>query len=253
MGSVFLFANIGVALAILALTLSAFRRGGRHGRSWVFFAAASIGLALNAVSDTLGVPFLGQVSELVFTSLLAVGFAFLYGQDRDDMERAEELAATDPLTSLYNMRAFREQVGARIDETRRHAGRCAVAILDLDEFKALNDTQGHAAGDRVLQLVATATRSGLRPHDIAARYGGDEFVLFLDRCDAAEAKRVVRRITTSVNALSDAVRGGVTVSAGVASFPAHGSDLATLLEAADAVLLEIKRTGRNDVRTADVA
>lgn len=258
------FGNFAVALAILSLTASTLRSGARprHIRSWLFFGAASIVLTVHSFVSALGASLeqVSQATQLVFTSLLAVGFLFLYGADREEMERlarqkadAEELATRDALTSLYNMRAFRDIAGAAIDETRGKGGHCAVAILDLDGFKTLNDTQGHPAGDRILQLVATATRANLRAHDIAARYGGDEFVIYMDRCDAAEARRVAHRIRKSFHALSDAVRGGVTLSAGVAAHPEHGPDLATLLAAADQVLLEVKRSGKNDVRSVGAA
>jgi diguanylate cyclase (GGDEF)-like protein len=251
--------NVAVSLAILALTLSTFRSGARprHARSWFFFGTASIVLSVDSfVSLLSGVPPLSSAIRFVFASLLAVGFALLYGADRNEIERVEqekahalELATRDPLTALYNMRAFREIAGKRLAEAFAKGTRCAIAILDLDGFKRLNDTQGHPAGDRFLQLVATATRASLRPDDLAARYGGDEFIVFLDRCDGEEAQRVVHRIRESVQNLSAGMNGGVTVSAGVAALPEHGRDLASLLQAADEVLLEVKRTGKNDVRT----
>jgi diguanylate cyclase (GGDEF)-like protein len=253
--------NVAVSLAILALTLSTFRIGARprHARSWFFFGSACVVLAVDSfvglISGTV-IPPLSSAIRLVFAFLLAVGFVLLYGADRNEIERVErekahalELATRDPLTALYNMRAFREIAGKRVLEAFAKGARCAIAILDLDGFKRLNDTQGHPAGDRFLQLVATATRASLRPDDLAARYGGDEFIVFLDRCDAEEAQRVVHRIRESVQNLSAGMKGGVTLSAGVAALPEHGRDLAGLLDAADEVLLEVKRTGKNDVRT----
>ncbi|MGH2450372.1 MAG: GGDEF domain-containing protein [Candidatus Limnocylindria bacterium] len=245
-------ANLALALTILALTLSTFRgRRPRHIRSWIFFGLASLTLVISTGLEVVGVAQpLPRAFQVMTTALLAVGFAFLYGADQNEMRRVQEQAERDPMTGLYNLRTFRKLAADRLAHAGSHAGRCAVAVLDLDGFKRLNDTQGHPAGDRVLQLVARAMVANLRSSDVAARYGGDEFVLFLDRCDATEARSIVQRIRASTIALSRAVGGGVSLSGGIAPFPDCGTDIDALVRGADMALLGVKRAGKNDVRVA---
>ncbi|HUG55978.1 MAG TPA: GGDEF domain-containing protein [Candidatus Limnocylindrales bacterium] len=245
-------ANLALALTILALTLSTFRgRRPRHIRSWVFFGLASLTLVVSTGLEVVGIAEpLPRAFHVLTTTFLAIGFAFLYGADQNEMRRVQELAERDAMTGLYNLRTFRKLAGDRLAHAVSHAGRCAVAVLDLDGFKRLNDTQGHPAGDHILQLVARAMSANLRSSDVAARYGGDEFVLFLDRCDADEARSIVKRICASAMALSRAAGGGVSLSAGIALFPECGSDVDGLVRSADMALLGVKRAGKNDVRVA---
>ena len=245
-------ANVALALSILALTLSSLRSGGRpsHGRSWLFFAAASGTLVLHALLEaTDRTSELGGIFEVATAALLGGGFVFLYGADRDALRRLQSDAERDPMTQLYNLRMFRALASARIDASGDDA-RLAIAVLDLDEFKQVNDTRGHPAGDEALGLVATAVRASLRTSDIAARYGGDEFILLLDRCDDAAAERIVHRIRNTVQALSGGVGDPISFSAGLAVYPAVGRDLDTLIREADEALFVAKRAGKNDVRHA---
>jgi diguanylate cyclase (GGDEF)-like protein len=123
----------------------------------------------------------------------------------------------------------------------------------VDGFKGLNDSLGHQAGDRMLQLVASAIRANVRPHDLTARYGGDEFVILLDRCEAEEAKQVCARVLRSVVMLTLAAGRQLTLSCGIAVSPGHGTDLRDLIANADKQLLQVKRTGKNAVSAAAVA
>jgi diguanylate cyclase (GGDEF)-like protein len=169
------------------------------------------------------------------------------------LERAHQAARTqaltDPLTGLVNRRAFDAEL-ARLVARRRPFG---VIHLDLDHFKAVNDTLGHAAGDAVLAAAARVLREGVRAGDLAARTGGDEFLLLLpglgDRRElAAIAQRIIRRIEAPVP-----VEGGlarVSASAGVAVFdPARPAEPAALLAEADAALYAAKHAGRGRAAT----
>lgn len=248
-------ASLALALSILAMTLSTFRgRRPRHVRSWMFFGLASITLVASTGLQTVGVgETLTRGLQLLTTVLLAVGFAFLYGADQNEMRRVQDQAERDAMTGLYNRATFQRVADERLSRARRNAGRCAVAIMDLDGLKRLNDTQGHAAGDHVLQMVARAMAATLRSSDVAGRYGGDEFVVFLDRCDAEEARSIVQRIRASTIALSQSVGGGISLSAGIAPFPDGGDDIDALIRAADMTLLAVKRAGKNDVQVAVAA
>jgi len=246
-------ANVALALSILALTVSSLRSGGRpsHGRSWLFFAAASGTLVIHAFLGALevGNSDLSDIFEVATAALLAGGFVYLYGADREELRRLQTAAERDPMTQLYNVRTFRALADARIAAAEGRVP-LAIAVFDLDGFKRVNDTHGHPAGDRALGLVATAVRASLRASDVAARYGGDEFILLLDGCDDDAADRIVQRIRRTVAALSIGVGEPLTVSVGVATYPSCGRELDVLVARADEALFAAKRAGKNDVRHA---
>lgn len=247
-------ANLALAVSILALTVARQTGSPRpaYTRSWIFFGLAAVTLLARASFDLVGPSMqdAARVADVATTALLSVAFIFLYGADRDGIRRLQDEAERDGLTDLYDLRAFTALARDRLERTMENGGRCAVAILDLDAFKELNDTLGHQAGDRMLQLVASAIRANVRPHDIAARYGGDEFVVLLDRCEADEAKRVCARVLRSVVMLSLAAGKQLTLSCGVSVAPDHGTDLRDLIANADKQLISVKRSGKNAVRAA---
>jgi diguanylate cyclase (GGDEF)-like protein len=244
--------DLMLAVAILALTVDVIRSSSRpqHLRSWIFFAIASVTLVVHSGLAAIGDPVahdLSAVFEVVTIAFLAIGFALLYGADRDRYHALQHEAERDPLTDLYNFRTFRQLAAMHL---ARRPGRCAAVVLDLDGFKVVNDTWGHAAGDQMLQLVAAAIRANLREADIAARYGGDEFVLLLDDCDATAAERITQRMQLSLGALSGVTSERITFSAGVADLSQPHADLPALLKAADDALLEVKRSGKRSVAIA---
>ncbi len=161
----------------------------------------------------------------------------------------ERLATTDALTGIANRRHFFSQ--ARVAAHRAHRARqpIAVALLDLDHFKQVNDTYGHQAGDLVLQVVAQTCRDCLRSGDLLGRYGGEELAVLMPNTDAQGATRVAERIRRAIAGLhissgADEIR--VTASLGVAS-DAQSYDLEVLLGRADAALYAAKDAGRNNV------
>lgn len=151
-----------------------------------------------------------------------------------------ELATRDPLTSLFNHREFQEAVDRELERSRRHGGEFAVALFDLDGFKLVNDSAGHAEGDRLLRGIAEVLSDACRASDVAFRIGGDEFALLLPGTPAAEAAAVAER----VHARIVGVDARVGTSVGVASWPADGGSKDVLLAAADASLYAMKRSDR---------
>jgi len=171
--------------------------------------------------------------------------------------RLAEEASTDPLTGLPNRRAWDEVLGERLESRLGPAGPSCpallcVAIVDLDHFKPINDTHGHATGDAVLRTAAGALREGLRPDDFVARLGGDEFALLIEVPDAASAATVVGRVRRRIPAeLSAAGQPVVTASAGYQLVPhldqTRGKTPTPedLFTAADAALRQAKQQGRD--------
>ena len=165
----------------------------------------------------------------------------------------------DPLTGLYNRRFLDTVFGPELDRSRRHGYPLSVVFFDLDHFKALNDTYGHAAGDAVLTAVGTALQANVRSSDVACRFGGEEFVVLLSHAGDAQAARWAEAWRRKVEALTVDTAGTpgasgahlrLTVSAGLATAPLDGHDPTQLLAAADAALYRAKRAGRNCVRSA---
>jgi diguanylate cyclase (GGDEF)-like protein len=189
-------------------------------------------------------PKLGLVRTMANEAAIALENAILY-------ERARDLADRDPLTGFFNHRYFHERLGEELLRAGRTHAPVSVLMLDVDEFKAVNDTLGHIVGDRVLTWVADVVRSTLRASDVPARYGGDEFALILPDTDALAAARVGERI---VGAFADRAfqpegRGPVPigVSIGVATCPDDGLTATALIATADAGLYGVKRTGGHGI------
>ena len=157
---------------------------------------------------------------------------------------------TDTKTGLLNNTAWNEHAAGVLSRSQRDRQPVTVLFLDLDHFKAVNDTYGHLVGDRVLVAVADCFRRELRGHDGLGRYGGEEFVVILDRLTLAEAQLVADRLRNAVLALR--VHDGlqVTVSIGLAHQLDHGTDLHQLLARADLALYQAKDSGRNRVHAA---
>jgi len=167
--------------------------------------------------------------------------------------RLHEMATHDALTSLWNRRAFDESAREEIGRAARYGRPLALMMLDVDHFKRVNDTHGHAAGDEVLQAVSAVLNSHGRAHDMVARVGGEEFAIIMPETELANALRVAERVRAAVEDQHILTKAGdirVTLSAGVCAW---SSDLATasaFLAAADAALYQAMKDGRNRVCVA---
>ena len=155
-------------------------------------------------------------------------------------------SVTDSLTGLYNRRLLFERLGEEAERARRFAHGFSIVMLDIDHFKAVNDTFGHQVGDQVLMRVAAELRAELRDVDTAGRYGGEELLIVLPYAGAAQALEVAERVRARLAALTWPQPGlRITVSGGVAEYA--GLDLDALVEAADRKLYEAKAAGRDRV------
>ena len=160
------------------------------------------------------------------------------------------LATTDGLTALFNRRHFEELARAEWARFQRYGRPLSLLLLDIDNFKSINDRFGHDAGDLVLKAVAFICKTTKRQTDVAARIGGEEFVLLLPETDEAAAETTAERLRKAIQAHTRALPGGnleVTVSIGVADASPAMSSFEAILKRADEALYEAKRTGRNRV------
>jgi len=165
--------------------------------------------------------------------------------------RARAEAGTDPVSGCMNHRAMRRRLDEEIDRATRTGGQLSCLLLDLDNFKLVNDRQGHQAGDALLRAVVHALVGEFRAFDRVARYGGDEFVVILPNAGLDSAAVAAGRALDRLQAIAadDGVGPGVSASIGVAQWqPSMSTD--ELLEACDAALLRAKREGKGRVTRA---
>jgi diguanylate cyclase (GGDEF)-like protein len=169
---------------------------------------------------------------------------------REKNAQLERLSLTDPLTGLYNRRHLMSTLESELKRAARSHSECALLMIDVDHFKSYNDAFGHQAGDDALIKVAGVLRSVLREVDCAARYGGEEFVVLLPETGLGEAADVAERIRTVLRG-TPFQSDPVTLSVGVAAYPAQARSLESLIAAADNALYHAKRQGRDRVSRAD--
>jgi two-component system cell cycle response regulator len=176
-------------------------------------------------------------------------------QLEESLKRVEEMAATDPLTGLYNRRHFSRVLDQLFAEASRHDKELSCVMIDLDGYKQLNDSFGHQVGDQLLVTAGKVISTNLRKMDIAARYGGDEFVLLLPQAGPAESQTVAQRIREEYRSASAGILKrplGVTMSIGIASLTIGRPFAADQLVAqADTALYVAKESGRDRIKSAD--
>jgi diguanylate cyclase (GGDEF)-like protein/PAS domain S-box-containing protein len=158
-------------------------------------------------------------------------------------QQLEHLASHDPLTGLLNRRAFERELAGHLDRVARYGAEGALVVLDLDNFKYLNDTQGHHSGDALLLAVGGALDERLRGSDTVARLGGDEFGVLLPRADSETAELVVSTLVQTVREVDPSGRRPVTASAGIALFTSSGASADEMLALADLAMYEAKEQG----------
>ena len=199
---------------------------------------------------------LGPTAALALLAflVLAGGFAFMLARELTRLhERVSAQAATDALTGLWNRRQMDEFLAQEEERRMRYDREYSVLIVDVDQFKSVNDLHGHPKGDEVLELVAKTIKDETRTIDSAIRYGGDEFALILAETGASGALVAAERLRHRIELTPFEARGKrlqVTISIGVATAPSDGSGPRAIVEAADEALLLAKREGKNRVVSA---
>jgi diguanylate cyclase (GGDEF)-like protein len=232
-----------VLVPIVGVTWISGRRGG--------FVLTAIGMAAWIIADLVSgrhfsaswIPFANGATRLATYSFVVIVVASLH----EGLLRERELASHDPLTGLLNRREFDDRGTAEVERSRRYGHPVAVAFIDLDNFKQINDRLGHAVGDKVLQSVASALHDSSRASDLVGRIGGDEFAVLLPELDRAAAHDLGTRIASGLGSAL-APFSPVSASIGIAWFAAADVDFPSMLCAADALMYQIKSAGKNDVQ-----
>jgi len=198
------------------------------------------------------------VSLPILIALVGISLAALLGalvliwSRSERMQELRQQASQDPLTGLKNRRRFEEDLHVELARSRREGTPGALLMLDLDNFKRVNDTLGHPAGDRMIAEIAAVLRGRMRATDVVARLGGDEFAVVLPHCDLDEAEEVASAIAGAIREHTPPGGGvpPITASIGIAAFGAQGNDFEAVLAAADKAMYEAKHAGRDSVRVA---
>ncbi|MBI5204718.1 MAG: diguanylate cyclase [Nitrospirae bacterium] len=217
----------------------------------MFFAC----IPLRVGPETIGILVLASRVEIKFDFDTAAVFSLignnmsLIAEKIKLFQETQRLALTDGLTGLYNVRFFYDMLNKEIARSKRYHTLFSLILFDIDDFKIINDTHGHQAGDDVLRSVASILKAVSRETDIVVRYGGEEFILMLPSTPKNEALTLADRIREKVEEYSYLGKetAKITMSGGVATFPEDAEDSKTLLYAADMAMYEAKGKGKKQV------
>lgn len=221
-----------------------------------WYAGTAWGLAVSALSAGLSlladryapgtsghplIPYWNAVAR--FAGFVVVNYAL--SALRRMMTREQQLARQDPLTGIANTRAFRELLEGEIDRARRYGRPLALAYIDLDDFKSVNDRFGHGAGDELLKVAAAILNISLRRSDTVARVGGDEFAVLLPETGGDQAREVMLRLQRQFCAAMRAHRTPVSISIGVAAFQRPPESADEAIGTADGLMYGAKDSGKD--------
>ena len=228
-------------------------------RNILIIAAVAMTVGLLAVIAVLGVAVPGwgwlKLSILGALALIMPLPVAMLGMTvralREYTEHAQRYATRDPLTDLYNQNTFWDFLNYEIERSKRQKYRFSLMLVDIDNFKAINDKHGHEAGDQFLRTFSDLFKATIRKGDIPARYAGDNFAAILPVCDEAQAhivaKRLVEALRDTTVDLADGSQVVTTASVGISVFPHHAGDAQDLYLLADSMLAQAKTTGKDRV------
>ena len=212
------------------------------------FALLCCGLALSQWVDP-GLRLAMFMAVALITGVVTVVVLSLRERIRRLVTQLGDLATHDSLTGALNRGAFEQRLEAELARTERVAAPCALVVLDIDHFKRINDTLGHAAGDTALRALADAVRTAKRRSDVFGRIGGEEFAVVLPDTGLGGATTFAEKLRRSLRA----TMGDITVSFGVTDARSAGRTVRGMLHSADVALYDAKRAGRDRVVTATAA
>ncbi len=202
-----------------------------------------IGVQAEIVKDKMRLLVMESILSTLLNVVGSVKAIYKYTKD------LEYYATRDPLTNLYNQRLFWELLTYEISRAERHDYPFALLVIDMDNFKGINDNYGHSFGDKFLELFADTIQTELRTGDVIARYGGDEFVVILPETPGEQAQKSAQRILEATSALSleapDGAEIKATVSIGMANYPEHAQEGKDLFLFADNMMYKAKSEGKN--------
>jgi diguanylate cyclase (GGDEF)-like protein len=260
-----LFASSGIMVAALAglssaigseiatvvfylapISIAAYFVGRWQGRLVALLSAVAWTLMEEALRP-VGTPIAVALASGFNRAVLFLVVSELLSSLRDAFNHERQLARTDQLTGLANSRAFGELAEFELLRARRYGRALSILYIDLDGFKAINDSLGHAAGDVVLQRAAGALRESLRRTDIVARLGGDEFVVLLPETGTESADIVIGKVQSALGKALQGLGSGTTASIGAVTADVTPTTIQMLVDRADKLTYQSKSKGKNQV------
>jgi diguanylate cyclase (GGDEF)-like protein len=232
---------------LIPVSLVSWHIGSRAG---MFFslAAAAVWLAADRLTGPEPsypeIPYWNAVSRLAIFAFVTSILTAL----RQTLERERALARTDFLTGLPNARSFDALLDTEIQRARRYRHPLSVAYIDIDNFKVVNDTWGHDAGDALLQALASSMKARVRSTDLIARLGGDEFAIVIPETGEEAASAVVRKIQATAGEVGRKLGWEITMSIGILTCVAAPGSVQELMKMADNLMYEVKRGGKNAIK-----
>lgn len=241
------FDLIQTALYMVPVGFSAWTCGYRVGFWVACLATISEVLVGHSAMDSYKEPHTNMALAALFTIefVTMVTGSTIMAKLRYLLEESRLLSRTDHLTGLSNSRHFWDRMELELARMRRDLKPITMVFIDVDDFKKVNDILGHRAGDALLKTIGKTLQGSVRAIDVAARIGGDEFVILLPGEEESAGKLVVERLRSQLNAVQDGAAAKATLSAGVATFRTPPADTEAVIHAADYLMYESKNGGKN--------
>jgi diguanylate cyclase (GGDEF)-like protein len=240
------------ALYLGPVALIAWFFGRTPGRLWCVVVVAASALA-EATTPQTDIPHTIVAWNATAVLMLSLVVVEVLARLHRAIETERDLARTDALTGVANTRAFKELAAAELERARRYGRTFTLATLDLDNFKSVNDTLGHAAGDRLIHDVGQAIRRRLRRVDIVARIGGDEFVVLLPETTAASAAIALAHVQESLQTVAGGYGPEVRASFGSVTFVSAPGTVEEMLQLADVAMYQAKKAGGDRIESLTVS
>ncbi len=192
---------------------------------------------------------------LLLSTLSAVTLAIIKKREKKSIRNLEWISAVDCLTGAYNHRYFQHRLAEEISRAARNNGKVSLAFIDVDNFKAYNDQNGHIMGDMILKKISQFLKKMTREHDIVCRYGGDEFVIIFPEINANNTASIINRLVDSfphhIKPAHIIDQAKLTLSIGISDYPDTATDINELIQKADQALYFVKNNGKNHVMIYD--